>query len=132
MSLSLLMDVHIRWAVTDGLRRRGVDVLSAQEDGSAQLDDASLLDRATSLGRVLFSQDDDLLAEATRRQRAGEPFSGVIYASSIANHCRPGNSRSRGHRHGLRAGRHCQSRGVPATLIDTALGRLWLIGQKHV
>lgn len=80
MSLSLLMDVHIRWAVTDGLRRRGVDVLSAQEDGSAQLDDASLLDRATSLGRVLFSQDDDLLAEATRRQRAGEPFSGVIYA----------------------------------------------------
>jgi hypothetical protein len=32
------------------------------------------------LGRVLFSRDDDLLREATRRQRAGIAFGGVIYA----------------------------------------------------
>ena len=62
MSIRLYMDVHVRWAVTDGLRRRGVDVLTAQDDASEELDDASLLDRASSLGRVLFSQDDDLLA----------------------------------------------------------------------
>ena len=29
---------------------------------------------------MLFSQDKDLLREAARRQRTGEPFSGVIYA----------------------------------------------------
>jgi predicted nuclease of predicted toxin-antitoxin system len=57
------MDVHVRRAVTEGLRQRGVDVVTAQEDGSATLDDPLLLDRASALGRVLFSQDGDLLRE---------------------------------------------------------------------
>jgi hypothetical protein len=43
-----------------------------------------LLDRAGTLGRVLFTRDDDLLTEATRRQRAGIPFGGVIYAHQQA------------------------------------------------
>ena len=60
MSVKLYMDVHVKRAVTDGLRRRGVDVLAAQEDGATGLEDADLLDRATALGRVLFNQDDDL------------------------------------------------------------------------
>ena len=47
------------------------------------LGDADLLNRATALGRVLFSQDDDLLAEATQRQRTGQPFSGVICAHQL-------------------------------------------------
>lgn len=77
------MDVHVRWAITDGLRRRGVDVLTAQEDGSARLEDSELLDRATALGRVLFSQDKDLLREAKRRQQDEIPFAGVIYAHQL-------------------------------------------------
>jgi hypothetical protein len=32
----------------------------------------------------LFSQDEDLLAEATRRQREGTPFSGVIYGHQMS------------------------------------------------
>ena len=48
------------------------------------LDDDPLLDRATSLGRVLFSQDEDLLAIAHRRLRAGLPFAGVVYAHQLA------------------------------------------------
>jgi predicted nuclease of predicted toxin-antitoxin system len=79
VSLGLYMDVHVRQAVTDGLRRRGVDVLTAQEDNAAQLLDDDLLDRAITLGRVLFSQDEDLLREAARRQRSGEVFAGLIY-----------------------------------------------------
>ena len=55
------MDVHVPRAVTIGLRLRGIDVLTAQEDGSAELDDASLLRRATDLSRILVSQDKDLL-----------------------------------------------------------------------
>jgi predicted nuclease of predicted toxin-antitoxin system len=43
---------------------RGVDVLTAQEDGAATLPDSDLLNRATDLGRVLFTQDEDLLNEA--------------------------------------------------------------------
>ena len=32
---------------------------------------------------MLFTQDDDLLREAKRRQQAGEPFAGVIYAHQL-------------------------------------------------
>ena len=60
MSVKLYMDVHIRRAVTFGLRLRGIDVLTAQEDGSAELTDPELLDRANKLERIIFSQDDDL------------------------------------------------------------------------
>lgn len=83
MSIKLYMDVHVRRTVTIGLRLRGVDVLTAQEDGAGELDDASLLDRAKQLGRVLFSQDDDLLREAARRRVSGESFAGVIYAHQL-------------------------------------------------
>ncbi len=84
MSVALYMDVHVRRAVTNGLRIRGVDVLTAQEDGTARWPDDRLLDRAGELGRILFSQDDDLLTEAEFRQREGRPFAGVIYAHQLA------------------------------------------------
>ena len=74
------MDVHVPAAITRGLLMRGVDMLTAQLDDTTRLDDPGMLDRATALGRVLFSQDDDLLAEASRRQRCNEFFGGVIYA----------------------------------------------------
>jgi hypothetical protein len=84
MSVALYMDVHVRKAVTNGLRLRGVDVITAQEDGTAIWPDDRLLDRAGELGRVLFSQDDDLLAEAELRQRENRPFAGVIYAHQLS------------------------------------------------
>ena len=77
------MDVHIPAAITEGLRLRGVDVLTAQEDGARRLQDPALLDRATALGRVLFTQDDDLLREAAERQRHGVAFAGVIYGHQL-------------------------------------------------
>jgi hypothetical protein len=77
------MDHHVNSAITRGLRARGVDVLTADEDHASQLADPDLLDRATALGRVLFSQDTDLLREGARRQQAGEPFAGVIYAHQL-------------------------------------------------
>ena len=42
--------------------------------------DPDLLQRATDLGRVLFTRDADLLVEASNRQRIGNDFHGVIYA----------------------------------------------------
>ncbi len=83
MSVKLYMDVHVRRAVTEGLRLRGVDVLTAQEDGAGNFEDLKLLDRATELGRVLFTQDDDLLREAKRRQQTGQIFAGVVYAHQL-------------------------------------------------
>jgi hypothetical protein len=61
-----------------------VDVRTAQEDGTAQWEDPDLLDRTGALARVLFSQDEDLLIEAARRQTADVPFIGVLYAPQLA------------------------------------------------
>jgi len=83
VSISLYTDVHVPAAVTRGLLLRNVDVLTAQLDGTTQLDDSDLLDRVRQLNRVLVSQDEDLLAEAARRQREGTPFTGLIYAHQL-------------------------------------------------
>jgi len=77
------MDVHIRRAVTSALRLRSIDVLTVQEDGAAEWDDDRLLQRATELGRVLVSQDEDLLREGARRLREHQDFSGIVYAHQL-------------------------------------------------
>lgn len=81
--VSFYMDVHVKEAITRGLRRRGVDVLTAQEDGTATLDDALLLDRAATLSRLIFTQDEDFLVEASRRQTNGAYFVGVVYIHQL-------------------------------------------------
>ncbi len=68
------MDHNVPRAITVGLRFRGVDVITAYEDGADDMDDSALLNRSTELGRVLFTHDDDLIAEATKRQQNGIPY----------------------------------------------------------
>jgi len=80
LSLSFYMDVHVPAAITSGLRRRAVDVLTAQTDNSGRLPDDLLLERATALGRVLVTRDEDLLAVAGQCQRDGRRFAGVVCA----------------------------------------------------
>lgn len=65
MPIALYMDQHVSFAITTALRARGVDVLTAYDDGASRLNDAALLDRAGTLRRVLFSRDKDLLVEAS-------------------------------------------------------------------
>jgi hypothetical protein len=83
MAIAFYMDHHIPRSITVGLRLRKVDVITAYEDGASELDDPELLDRASALRRVLFTQDDDLLAESAKRQRDGVFFSGVVYAHQL-------------------------------------------------
>ena len=83
MPIAFYMDHHVPRAITLGLRLRGVEVLTSYEDGSSEVDDTALLDRARELGRVLFTRDDDLLAEAANRQKHDIPFHGVIYAHQL-------------------------------------------------
>lgn len=90
MPIGIYMDVHIPKAITNGLRLRGVDVLTAQEDGTATLPDADLLERAAELGRALYSHDDDLLAEAHNCLTSSKTFAGVIYSHQLTSpvgHC---------------------------------------------
>ncbi len=83
MSVGLYLDVHVPYAITIGLRVREVDVITAQEGEAGELEDPALLDRATSLERILFSQDKDLLREAQSRQSSGQYFIGVVYAPQL-------------------------------------------------
>lgn len=80
MSLRLFMDVHVQRSITLGLRLRGIDALTAQEDGSARLSDTDLLTRSTELNRVLFTRDEDLLVEAANRTADGRAFAGIVFA----------------------------------------------------
>ena len=77
MAITLYMDHNVPRAITVGLRLRDVDVITSFEDGTHELNDPALLDRATELGRVLFTQDDDLLVEAAKRQENQVAFTGV-------------------------------------------------------
>jgi predicted nuclease of predicted toxin-antitoxin system len=77
------MDVHVPMAITLGLRRRGVDILTSQQDGTTRLPDDELLDRAAQLGRILFTRDQDLLIEATKRLRTNRSFATVIFARQL-------------------------------------------------
>jgi hypothetical protein len=42
MTIALYMDVHIPQSITIQLRRRGIDVLTAQEDNTIELPDDQL------------------------------------------------------------------------------------------
>lgn len=80
MALLLYMDVHVPAAITEGLRRRDVDVLTSQEDGTREADDEALLARAVDLDRMLFSEDRDLLRIAREWQLRGQSFPGLVFA----------------------------------------------------
>jgi len=80
VAVGLYMDVHVPQAITHQLRRRDVQVLTAQEDGTGALADADLLRRSSELGLVLFTQDIRFRVLAEDWQRNGRSFAGLIYA----------------------------------------------------
>ncbi len=59
--IRFLVDVHVHSAITAGLRRRGVEVLTCQEAGLARTPDEEILGFAAENDWVVFSQDDDFL-----------------------------------------------------------------------
>jgi len=83
MPVPIYMDVHVPRPITDQLRRRGVDVLTAIEDGWNARPDPELLERAHVLGRVLFTQDIRFKALAEDWQRQGRPFSGLVFGHQL-------------------------------------------------
>lgn len=74
--LKFYMDEHVPKAVTEGLRRRGVDVITVQELGLQAAEDVLHLERAAQDGRVVFTQDADFL----RLHASGLPHRGIVYA----------------------------------------------------
>lgn len=77
------MDVHVPQAITQQLRRRSLDVLTAFEDEAQELPDDQLLLRASSLKRVLFTQDIRFRVLAESWQAEGKPFHGLIFGHQL-------------------------------------------------
>lgn len=77
------MDEHAPEAITVGLRRRDVDVHTVIADGLAGSSDPDVLERATALGRDLYTQDVNFLGVAKTRQDAGISFPGVIHCHQL-------------------------------------------------
>ncbi len=83
MAVPFYMDVHVPWAITQQLRRLGVNVLTAGEDGFDQADDAHLLQRATDLKRPVFTHDIRFKARAQSWQREGRHFAGLFFGHQM-------------------------------------------------
>jgi hypothetical protein len=75
--------VHVPGPITRQLRRRGVDVLTAQEDGHDAVGDEQLFGRSTTLGRVLFTQDVRFRAKAENWQKQGREFTGLAFGPQL-------------------------------------------------
>ena len=83
MGVKLHMDVHVPAVITDQLRRRNVDVLTAQDDGTTESEDTDLQERARKFGRVIFTQDIRFRALAEDWQRDARPFAGLVFGHQL-------------------------------------------------
>ena len=74
-ALRYFADQHLPRPVVDGLRRRGVEILTAQEAGRCTLPDSDQLAFAATEGRVLVTFDPDFLA----LHQAGTSHAGIAW-----------------------------------------------------
>jgi predicted nuclease of predicted toxin-antitoxin system len=74
-AIRFFADQHFPGPVVQGLRHRGVDVLTAQEAGRCQLTDPEQLAFAASEGRVVLTFDSDFLA----LHQAGITHAGIAW-----------------------------------------------------
>ena len=80
MAVGFYADVHVPGPVILQLRLRGVDILAATEEGTNEVADDELLGLATSLKRVMVTQDIRFKAMAENWQRNERPFAGLVFA----------------------------------------------------
>lgn len=74
-SIRLYMDQHFPAPVTRGLRRHGIDSVTAQEADRCEFSDADQLVFATADGRVLVTFDTDFLA----LHQSGVEHAGIVW-----------------------------------------------------
>ena len=69
------VDENVPRAIPEGLRRRGYDVTTTQDLGMVGASDEQHLDFASTVSRVIFTQDTDFLRMTHTHQHAG-----IVYA----------------------------------------------------
>lgn len=84
MSLAFYFDHHVPVSIAEGLRERGVDVLTTSADNSGDWSDEAILQRATDLGRIVFTQDMDFLRIAREWNDGRRDFTGIVFAHQLS------------------------------------------------
>ena len=79
MTLALYIDEHIPIAISDGLKLRGIDVLTVRDDGRAGAADIDNLRRAFELRRVMVTEDHDFERLANEFWVSSEGFYGIAF-----------------------------------------------------
>jgi hypothetical protein len=74
-SIRYFLDQHFPRSVSQGLRRHGIDVLTAQEAGRCGVPDPDQPAFATAEGRILVTFDADFLA----LHQSGVPHAGIAW-----------------------------------------------------
>lgn len=77
--LSGLADVHVPFPIVQGLRTRGMNVVTAQELGMQAADDAVLLEFAFQERRVMLTCDRDFLVIAASLGQQSQPFAPIYF-----------------------------------------------------
>jgi Domain of unknown function (DUF5615) len=77
--LAGFFDQHVNRAVVSGLRRRGMDVVTAYDRGLSAADDDVLLATAAGEGRLMVTNDTDFLVWHSKWQATGRNHAGIIY-----------------------------------------------------
>jgi len=72
----LVADMNIAVPVVHFLRAKGVDVVSAREEGWHAYEDRDILREAHAMNRFVLTHDSDFGTLAIHR---GQPFTGIIY-----------------------------------------------------
>jgi len=73
--ISLYLDENLSPRIAEQLRRRGIDVVTVHDVGALGDTDENHLHRATSLGRVLCTHDEDYLILAA----SGVEHAGIVH-----------------------------------------------------
>jgi Domain of unknown function (DUF5615) len=72
-------DENVKAAVVDGVRLRGMDVVTAQERDQRETDDEELLETAAAENRLLLTNDTDFLRIHAEWCAAGRNHAGIVY-----------------------------------------------------
>jgi predicted nuclease of predicted toxin-antitoxin system len=80
--LSAYADEHVHAAIVNGLRLRGMDVVTVQERGQGAVDDDILLATATAEGRMMLTNDKDFLRIHSAWMAAGKSHAGIGFLRS--------------------------------------------------
>jgi len=81
--MKVYCDENIESAIIEGLRRRGIEVISAKDIGDLGKSDEYHLERASKLGAVIITHDVDLLKISHHWNQEGKEHQGILYAHPL-------------------------------------------------